>query len=242
VPCCVEAATLLIRKQPAPAGSYEQLPTSVEEGTAHGAEAGQVEAGQAEAGQAEAGQAEAGQAALGGLAAAMQGIGGGAEPFAARHRDYVSAGVAAGIAAAFGAPLGGVLFSQEEACTHWSRRVAWHCFVASAVATFVHTRLSPECAAARCQQPGGARGLVSCGRRPPLARSGPGPGQRDSHSLCAATPAGPQVGGRYAFHPVGGPARKPGVPPGAAAAGVAQRRSGCPPCHVQLLPPPGAAA
>ena len=46
--------------------------------------------------------------------------------------------------AAFGAPVGGVLFSMEEACTHWSRKVAWRCFLASAVATFVLAQLHPK--------------------------------------------------------------------------------------------------
>ena len=56
---------------------------------------------------------------------------------AATEREMLSAGCAAGMAAAFGAPIGGVLFSLEEACSHWSRKVAWRCFLASAAAVFV---------------------------------------------------------------------------------------------------------
>ena len=37
-----------------------------------------------------------------------------------------------------------MLFSLEEACSVWSRRIAWRCFIASAVAVFTHAQLNPE--------------------------------------------------------------------------------------------------
>ena len=60
------------------------------------------------------------------------------------HRQIVSAGSAAGLAAAFGAPIGGVLFSLEEASSVWSRKTAWRCLLCSSVAVFTLSQLNPN--------------------------------------------------------------------------------------------------
>lgn len=46
--------------------------------------------------------------------------------------------------AAFGAPIGGVLFSMEEACSYWSRKVAWRCFLAAVLSAFVISQLNSK--------------------------------------------------------------------------------------------------
>ncbi|XP_057850377.1 uncharacterized protein LOC131060938 isoform X2 [Cryptomeria japonica] len=53
------------------------------------------------------------------------------------RREFISAGTAAGLAAAFGSPVGGVLYSLEEASSFWSRKVMWRSLVCTAVATML---------------------------------------------------------------------------------------------------------
>ena len=54
----------------------------------------------------------------------------------AERRDLISTGAAAGFASAFGAPIGGLLFSLEEASSFFAYELLWKTLTATAMATF----------------------------------------------------------------------------------------------------------
>lgn len=53
------------------------------------------------------------------------------------RRDLISIGVAVGFASAFGAPVGGLLYSIEEASSFYSLALMWRTLAATALGTFM---------------------------------------------------------------------------------------------------------
>ena len=57
------------------------------------------------------------------------------------QRNWVGIGCAAGVAAAFNSPAGGILYSLEEVCSHWSSTMTWRSFFCVVVAAIVFNLL-----------------------------------------------------------------------------------------------------
>ena len=59
--------------------------------------------------------------------------------------DWLLSIALCGVAAAFGAPMGGVLFSFEEASTHWSMVHTLRTFFCAMVSTKITSSLASSC-------------------------------------------------------------------------------------------------
>eukprot|EP00754_Rhynchopus_humris_P021250 Rhum_TRINITY_DN14737_c15_g1::Rhum_TRINITY_DN14737_c15_g1_i1::g.113694::m.113694/K05012/CLCN3_4_5; chloride channel 3/4/5 len=62
----------------------------------------------------------------------------------AKRREVLSASCAAGVAVAFGAPIGGVLFSLEEASYYFPHKTMWKAFFCAVVAALVLKSIDPS--------------------------------------------------------------------------------------------------
>lgn len=60
----------------------------------------------------------------------------------APQRNWVGMGAAAGIAAAFIAPLGGILYSFEEVCSHWSHALTWRSLACTIIVVATYALLA----------------------------------------------------------------------------------------------------
>ncbi|XP_039122696.1 chloride channel protein CLC-c-like isoform X1 [Dioscorea cayenensis subsp. rotundata] len=66
------------------------------------------------------------------------------------RRDLITCGAAAGVAAAFRAPVGGVLFTLEEATSWWRNALLWRTFFTNAVVAVVLRSLIVYCRGGKC--------------------------------------------------------------------------------------------
>jgi len=57
------------------------------------------------------------------------------------QREWIAMGAVAGVAAAFNAPIGGILYSFEEVCSHWSHKLTWRSFVCAACVSMAYNLL-----------------------------------------------------------------------------------------------------
>eukprot|EP01025_Chloroclados_australasicus_P004511 TRINITY_DN11122_c0_g1_i1.p1 TRINITY_DN11122_c0_g1~~TRINITY_DN11122_c0_g1_i1.p1 ORF type:complete len:985 (-),score=123.04 TRINITY_DN11122_c0_g1_i1:2042-4609(-) len=53
------------------------------------------------------------------------------------HTEIVAAGAGAGLAAAFGSPIGGVLYSFEEASTYFGKKTLWRALICAVIAVYI---------------------------------------------------------------------------------------------------------